>query len=60
MTDTLAVGSITQLTETGTLTRFAPLTRDEVDMAQFARLEARPIMPAPERDMAITQEELGA
>ena len=35
-----------------------PLARIEVDCAQFARLEARPIVPAPERDMAITQEEL--
>lgn len=41
MTDTLAVGSITQLTETGSLTRFAPLTRIEVDCAQFARPDPR-------------------
>lgn len=37
-----------------------PLTRDVVDCAQFAKSEAQPIMPSPERDMAITQEELGA
>ena len=34
-----------------------PLQRDVVDCAQFAKFEARPIVPAPERDMRITQEE---
>ena len=37
-----------------------PLTRIEVDCAQFARLEARPIVSSPERDMAIAHEELDA
>ena len=37
-----------------------PLTRVEVDCAQFAKVEARPIVPLPERDMAIMQEELDA
>ena len=34
--------------------------RDEVDCAQFAKFEARPIVPPPERDMTITVEELDA
>jgi hypothetical protein len=37
-----------------------PLLRDVVDCAQFAKFEARPIMPAPERDMAMAVEELDA
>ena len=50
MTDTLAVGTITQLTETGHIT-ISPLTRYEVDMAQFATAEA---VPAPDpRDAEI-------
>ena len=34
--------------------------RVEVDCAQFAKFEARPIMPAPERDMRETVEEWDA
>lgn len=49
-----------QPTGSGTLIWHKPLTRDVVDCAKFARYEARPIIPSPERDMAITIEELGA
>ena len=34
--------------------------RDVVDCAQLAKFEARPIVPAPERDTTITVEELSA
>ena len=34
--------------------------RVEVDMAQFAKAEAVPLVTAPERDMTITVEELSA
>ena len=37
-----------------------PLTRDEVDCAQFAKFEARPIVPSPEREMTMTVEDLAA
>lgn len=49
-----------QATGSGTLIWHKPLVRDVVDCAQFAKYEARPIIPSPERDMVITQEELGA
>ncbi|MFZ1388596.1 MAG: hypothetical protein WAS34_14575 [Thiolinea sp.] len=47
-------------TGSGKLIWRKPLTRDVVDCAQFAKFEARPIMPAPERDMRITREEWDA
>ena len=50
----------TQPTGSGKLIWRKPLTRDVVDCAQFAKVEARPIMPAPERDMTITQEAMNA
>ena len=50
----------TQPTGSGKLIWRKPLTRDVVDCAQFAKLEARPIVPAPERDMRETVEELDA
>jgi hypothetical protein len=50
----------TQPTGSGKLIWRKPLTRDEVDCAQFAKFEARPIMPAPERDMAMALEAMDA
>ena len=50
----------TQPTGSGTWIWRTELTRDVVDCAQFAKHEARPIVPAPERDMTITVEELDA
>ena len=50
----------TQPTGSGKLIWRKPLVRIEVDCAQFAKFEARPIMPSPERDMRVTFEELDA
>ena len=50
----------TQATGSGAQIWHKPLARYEVDCAQFARHEARPIVPSPERDMTITVEELDA
>ena len=50
----------TQPTGSGKLIWRKPLVRDEVDCAQFAKYEARPIVPPPEGDMRITREELDA
>lgn len=50
----------TQPTGSGTWIWRKPLVRIEVDCAQFAQHEARPIMPAPERDMVASVEELDA
>ena len=50
----------TQPTGSGKLIWRKPLTRDEVDCAQFAKLEARPIVSYPERDMVESVEELTA
>ena len=50
----------TQPTGSGKLIWRKPLTRDEVDCAQFAKYEARPIVPAPEGDMVASVEELDA
>ena len=50
----------TQPTGSGTWIWHKPLTRDVVDCAQLAKHEARPIVPSPERDMAVTVEELDA
>ena len=49
-----------QPTGSGTWIWRIELERDVVDCAQFAKLEARPIMTAPERDMVETHEELDA
>ena len=50
----------TQPTGSGKWIWHKPLTRDEVDCAQFAKYEARVIVTAPERDMIVTVEELDA
>ena len=50
----------TQPTGSGTWIWHKPLQRDVVDCAQFAKAEARPIVTAPEHDMAVTVEELDA
>ena len=50
----------TQPTGSGKLIWRKPLTRDEVDCAQFAKVEARPIVPPPEGDMTMAVEELDA
>ena len=50
----------TQPTGSGTWIWHKPLQRDVVDCAQFAKVEARPIVPPPESDMTITQEAMDA
>lgn len=50
----------TQPTGSGKLIWRKPLARDVVDCAQFAKYEARPIVPPPEGDMRETVEEWDA